>query len=109
MHFPISLRMPAMSLASTLMKNWLTFWKQPFFQALHLCRPTAFNKQNILLLKFNLSQSNHQQKIIMKYGYWLPVFGGWLRNVENENMQADWNYVKRLAIKSEEWGYDVSL
>jgi dimethylsulfone monooxygenase len=45
----------------------------------------------------------------MKYGYWLPVFGGWLRNVENEDMQADWNYVKRLAIKSEEWGYDVSL
>jgi FMNH2-dependent dimethyl sulfone monooxygenase len=45
----------------------------------------------------------------MKFGYWLPVFGGWLRNVEDENMQADWNYVKNLAIKSEEWGYDVSL
>ncbi len=45
----------------------------------------------------------------MKYGYWLPVFGGWLRNVENENMQADWNYVKKLAIRSEDLGYDVSL
>jgi dimethylsulfone monooxygenase len=45
----------------------------------------------------------------MKYGYWLPVFGGWLRNVEDENMQADWNYVKRLAQRSEELGYDVSL
>ena len=45
----------------------------------------------------------------MKYGYWLPVFGGWLRNVEDENMQADWNYVKKLAIRSEELGYDVSL
>ncbi len=45
----------------------------------------------------------------MKYGYWLPVFGGWLRNVEDENMQADWNYVKKLAIRSEEIGYDVSL
>jgi FMNH2-dependent dimethyl sulfone monooxygenase len=45
----------------------------------------------------------------MKYGYWLPVFGGWLRNVEDENMQADWNYVKRLAIRSEEIGYDISL
>ena len=20
----------------------------------------------------------------MRFGYWLPVFGGWLRNVENE-------------------------
>lgn len=45
----------------------------------------------------------------MKYGYWLPVFGGWLRNVEDENMQADWNYVKKLAIRSEEFGYDISL
>ena len=45
----------------------------------------------------------------MTYGYWLPVFGGWLRNVENENMQADWNYVKRLAIRSEEIGFNVSL
>ncbi len=45
----------------------------------------------------------------MKYGYWLPVFGGWLRNVEDEHMQADWNYVKRLAIRSEDLGYDVSL
>ena len=45
----------------------------------------------------------------MKYGYWLPVFGGWLRNVDDEDMQADWNYVKRLAQRSEELGYDVSL
>jgi dimethylsulfone monooxygenase len=45
----------------------------------------------------------------MKYGYWLPVFGGWLRNVENENMQANWNYVKKLTIRSEELGYDVAL
>ena len=22
----------------------------------------------------------------MRYGYWLPVFGGWLRNVDDENM-----------------------
>ena len=41
----------------------------------------------------------------MTYGYWLPVFGGWLRNVEDENMEADWNYVKRLAIRSEEIGF----
>ena len=39
----------------------------------------------------------------------MPVFGGWLRNVEDENMQADWNYVKRLAIRSEELGYTISL
>jgi FMNH2-dependent dimethyl sulfone monooxygenase len=45
----------------------------------------------------------------MRYGYWLPVFGGWLRNVENENMQAAWPYVKRLAQRSEEIGFDVTL
>ena len=45
----------------------------------------------------------------MKYGYWLPVFGGWLRNVDDENMEASWDYVKKLAINSEEWGYDLSL
>jgi len=45
----------------------------------------------------------------MRYGYWLPVFGGWLRNVEDEGMSASWEYVKRLAQRSEEIGYDLTL
>ena len=45
----------------------------------------------------------------MRYGYWLPVFGGWLRNVEDEGMAATWSDVKRLAQRSEEIGYDVTL
>jgi FMNH2-dependent dimethyl sulfone monooxygenase len=45
----------------------------------------------------------------MRYGYWLPVFGGWLRNVEDENMEATWPYVSRLARRSEEIGYDLTL
>jgi len=45
----------------------------------------------------------------MRYGYWLPVFGGWLRNVESEGMEASWEYVKRLAQRSEEIGYDLTL
>jgi dimethylsulfone monooxygenase len=45
----------------------------------------------------------------MKFGYWLPVFGGWLRNVENENMAPNWDYVKKLAQRSEDWGYSLSL
>src|ERR671927_516195 len=45
----------------------------------------------------------------MRYGYWLPVFGGWLRNVEDERMQATWDYVSRLARRSEEIGYDLTL
>ena len=45
----------------------------------------------------------------MRYGYWLPVFGGWLRNVVDENMEASWPYVKRLAQRSEQLGFDVTL
>ncbi len=45
----------------------------------------------------------------MRYGYWMPVFGGWLRNVEDEQMEASWEYVKKLAQRSEEIGFDLSL
>jgi FMNH2-dependent dimethyl sulfone monooxygenase len=45
----------------------------------------------------------------MRFGYWLPVFGGWLRNVEDENMEATWRYVKRLAQRSEQLGFDLTL
>jgi FMNH2-dependent dimethyl sulfone monooxygenase len=45
----------------------------------------------------------------MRYGYWLPVFGGWLRIVADENMQPTWAYVKRLAQHSEKIGFDVTL
>ena len=45
----------------------------------------------------------------MRYGYWLPVFGGWLRNVDDEGMQATWEYNSRLAQRSEEIGFDLTL
>jgi dimethylsulfone monooxygenase len=45
----------------------------------------------------------------VRYGYWLPVFGGWLRNVEDEGMEASWDYVKRLARRSEQIGFDLTL
>jgi FMNH2-dependent dimethyl sulfone monooxygenase len=45
----------------------------------------------------------------MRFGYWLPVFGGWLRNVEDEGMTATWDYVRRLALRSEEIGFDLTL
>ena len=45
----------------------------------------------------------------MRYGYWLPVFGGWLRNVPDEGMDASWAYVSRLARRSEQIGYDLTL
>jgi FMNH2-dependent dimethyl sulfone monooxygenase len=45
----------------------------------------------------------------MRFGYWLPVFGGWLRNVADENMEASWAYAKRLARRSEQIGFDLTL
>lgn len=45
----------------------------------------------------------------LRFGYWLPVFGGWLRNVEDERMEATWPYVSCLARRSEEIGYDLTL
>ena len=45
----------------------------------------------------------------MRFGYWLPVFGGWLRNVPDEGMEASWGYVRRLAQRSEATGFDLTL
>src|SRR5687767_2782803 len=47
--------------------------------------------------------------LTMRYGYWLPVFGGWLRNVPDEHMENSWQYVSRLARRSEEIGFDLTL
>ena len=45
----------------------------------------------------------------MRFGYWLPVFGGWLRNVDDEGMAPTWDYVRQLAQQSERWGFDLTL
>ena len=45
----------------------------------------------------------------MRFGFWLPVFGGWLRNVPDEGMEATWDYTSRLARRAEEIGFDLTL
>lgn len=45
----------------------------------------------------------------MRFGYWMPIFGGWLRNVPDEGMSIDWEYVRALAVESEQAGFDLSL
>jgi dimethylsulfone monooxygenase len=45
----------------------------------------------------------------MRYGYWMPVFGGWLRNVDDEQMAPTWEYNKKLAQRSEQIGFSLSL
>ena len=45
----------------------------------------------------------------MRYGFWLPVFGGWLRNIDDESMPATWPYVRDLALRAEAIGFDLTL
>jgi FMNH2-dependent dimethyl sulfone monooxygenase len=45
----------------------------------------------------------------MRFGYWMPVFGGWLRNVQDEGMSIAWPYVRSLAVESEQHGFELSL
>ena len=45
----------------------------------------------------------------MRYGFWAPIFGGWLRNVPDEGMEASWDYMSRLVRRAETIGYDLTL
>jgi dimethylsulfone monooxygenase len=45
----------------------------------------------------------------MRFGYWMPIFGGWLRNVADEGMPVSWPYIRDLAAESEQLGFDLSL
>lgn len=46
---------------------------------------------------------------MLRFGFWLPVFGGWLRNVDDEGMPATWAYQRDLVRRAEETGWDVTL
>ena len=45
----------------------------------------------------------------MRFGYWMPIFGGWLRNVQDESMSIAWPYLRDLAVESEQHGFELSL
>ncbi len=45
----------------------------------------------------------------MRFGYWMPIFGGWLRNVQDEGMTIAWPYIRDLAVESERQGFELSL
>jgi len=45
----------------------------------------------------------------VRWGYWMPVFGGWLRNVPDEGMSIAWPYLRDLVVDSERHGFDLSL
>jgi len=45
----------------------------------------------------------------VRYGFWTPVFGGWLRNVADEGMAPTWDYTRDLCRRAEQIGYDLTL
>src|SRR5438105_13359248 len=45
----------------------------------------------------------------MRFGFWMPVFGGWLRNIEDEGMPATFAYQRELAQQADRDGWDVTL
>ena len=45
----------------------------------------------------------------MRFGYWMPIFGGWLRNVQDERMSIAWPYIRDLAADSERHGFELTL
>ena len=44
-----------------------------------------------------------------RVGFWLPIFGGWLRNVEDEGMPATWEYCRTVAQRAEALGFSTTL
>ena len=44
-----------------------------------------------------------------QFGFWLPIFGGWLRNVDDESMPPTFDYALEVARKAEDWGYTTTL
>ena len=45
----------------------------------------------------------------MKFAYWSPVFGSWLRNVDDDSTKCSWYYIKELALEAEDLGYALTL
>ena len=45
----------------------------------------------------------------MRFGFWTPIFGGWLRNIDDEQMPVTFDYVKKVVQTAERVGFDLTL
>jgi dimethylsulfone monooxygenase len=46
---------------------------------------------------------------VPQVGFWLPIFGGWLRNVEDEGMPATFDYCLAVCRRAEALGFSTTL
>jgi dimethylsulfone monooxygenase len=49
------------------------------------------------------------EKQRLQVGFWLPIFGGWLRNVEDESMPTSFEYSLQLVQLAERLGFSTVL
>ena len=49
------------------------------------------------------------EKQKLQIGFWLPMFGGWLRNVEDEGMPTSFEYCVQLVQRAEQLGFSTVL
>jgi FMNH2-dependent dimethyl sulfone monooxygenase len=49
------------------------------------------------------------EKRTPEVGFWLPIFGGWLRNVADEQMPPTFDYCLQVARRAEELGFSTTL
>lgn len=49
------------------------------------------------------------EKRTPQVGFWLPIFGGWLRNVEDEHMPTSFEYCRQVTQRAEELGFSTTL
>ncbi|QJU53902.1 LLM class flavin-dependent oxidoreductase [Herbiconiux sp. KACC 21604] len=45
----------------------------------------------------------------MHFGYWTPVYGGFLRNVGDEGMPATWDYIRQVSTLADRLGFHTTL
>lgn len=45
----------------------------------------------------------------VRFGYWTPIFGGWLRNVDDEQTPVSFAHIAEIARAAEEGGFDLTL
>ncbi len=45
----------------------------------------------------------------MRFGYWTPIFGGWLRNVDDEQTPVSFAHIAEIARAAEEGDFDLTL
>lgn len=53
--------------------------------------------------------SERRERHIPQVGFWLPIFGGWLRNIADEQMPATFEYCVELTQRAEELGFSTTL